>query len=122
MPLRRFDVYAIRLPACAQTPALLLTLRAGTRRIVARVGLPPSTHAHYLRYDTYPYGLLLLTLLNVFGWQLSKSALVGLLGGVAFLQLLLLVNLSEAEEHARVPAPLRWVTALFMVSGFAALI
>ena len=27
------------------TPALLLTLRAGTRRIVARVGLPPSTHA-----------------------------------------------------------------------------
>src|SRR5439155_5693345 len=69
-----------------------------------------------------PYGLLLLILLSVFGWQFSKSALVEVLAGVAFLQLLLLVYVSEAEAHARVPAPLRWVTALFMVSGFAALI
>jgi hypothetical protein len=103
-------------------PLLLITVRAQTRRLVAHLRLPRSTYARYVRYDTYPYLLLLLTLLSAFGLLLTKLVIALLVAGVGFLQLLLVVYLSETDEQGLAPASLRWVTGLFMVSGFAALI
>ena len=110
------------LGAAALMTAALLGLRALVRRVVLRLSLPVGVKHDYGRYDSLTYGVFLLTLTGAVGVQLSLPFLYIL--GFAFLlaqAFLVLRLLGKTQEGERFYLSAGWLSGLFLMSGFAAL-
>jgi hypothetical protein len=89
------------------------------RRVICRSMLTDSAEKRYLKFDTLTYSVFILSTLGAFGLYLPFSILI-----ILFLlfQSLLLVLLLNQEEKKMLFSSLGWLSFLFLISGFAALI
>ncbi|HEV8356020.1 MAG TPA: fused MFS/spermidine synthase [Gemmatimonadales bacterium] len=102
--------------------AALFGLRAGVRWLVGRLPLPRTLLGEYRKHDSLTYAPILLLWAGVVGIQLSIPFLYLL--GLTFLiaqGLLLLLLLGKNVEQPRFFLSLGWLSVLFLLSGFAAL-
>ena len=110
------------LRSAALMAAALIGFRALMRKVVLRLSLPAGVTQDYCRYDSLTYGVFLLPLAGAVGVQLSLPFLYIL--GFAFLvaqALLVLRLLGKTGEGERIYLSVGWLSVLFLVSGFAAL-
>jgi hypothetical protein len=89
------------------------------RRVICRSMLTDSAEKGYLKFDTLTYSVFMLSTLGAFGLYLPFSVLILLF---LFFQSLLVVLLMNQEEKQMMFSSLGWLSFLFLISGFAALI
>lgn len=103
-------------------PILLLGLRKIIRRIIFSSSLPASVRDNYKKYDTFTYAVFLLTIFGAIGIQFVLL-IVGIIVFTFLILQLFLIYFSMGTHYRRqVFLSLEWLTFLFLISGFAALI
>jgi spermidine synthase len=102
---------------------VLFGVRTVLRRLVARSGLATAVRARYPGYDVLTYLPLLVFTLGAFGvrFPLITSSVV-LATVFLILQAALLSWLAPAADRAQAFASIQWLSCLFFLSGFAAII
>jgi len=106
----------------AAFPILLLGLRKIIRRLVLRSSLPISVRERYSRYDSLTYAVFLLTMLGAVGVQFTLPAVAVVVLIFLFLQVFLVYFLMDRHYKREILSSLGWLSFLFLISGFAALI
>lgn len=101
---------------------LLWGIRKMTGRIIERSALPVSVRDNYKKYDTITYAVFLLTIFGAIGIQFSLLIVGSIIFIFLILQLFLIYFLMGTQDRRRVFSSLEWLTFLFLISGFAALI
>jgi spermidine synthase len=122
-PLRGLAPLRSLVIAAGAGAAAVFALRAMVRWVVRQLPLSPGVRSDYRAYDSLTYASFLLLFLGAVGIQLSIPLLYAL--GLLFVagQVALIVTLSR-RDHARDSLLLSpaWPSALFLLSGMAALI
>jgi len=101
---------------------VLLILRKLVRLVVFRLPFSLVVKQHYDRYSDYTFFVFTVFLLGVFGLVVTKYLIARVFLGWFCIQVLLLTFLAEADVLDKTPKTLKWVTVLFIISGFSALI
>ncbi len=102
--------------------AALLLIRWVLRGLVDQLPLPASVKARYPTRDIWPYGVFLLFALGAVGLRFPTPLLAMLVLAFLVLQLGVVYGLLDAGDKGRLFGSLEWLSFLFLVSGFAALI
>ena len=103
-------------------PLLFVFMCKCVHLICKRLPISDSVRHRYYRNLPFTFLIFLSFFLGAWGLHLTKYVTVLIFVTWLFVQVLLLIYLIETEEHADAPATLRWITFLFLISGFAALI
>lgn len=103
-------------------PILLWAIRKIIRRIIERSALPASVRENYKKYDTITYAVFVLTVFGAIGIQFSLPIAVMIIFIFLVVQLFLLYFLMGTQDRITIFSSLEWLTFLFLISGFAALI
>jgi spermidine synthase len=101
---------------------ILIWLRRLIRNVIAKSHLPLNVKNSYKRYDTYTYGVFSLPLLGAFGLQFTSQIVFLIIFSFLFFQLLLIYFLMNIEDKQKITLTPHWLSILFLLSGFAALI
>lgn len=103
--------------------AILFCGRWAARRFVAHSSLADSVKARYHAYDTFCYLPFLVFCLGAVGLRFPIITAVLLLGmAVLFAQAVLIYSLLDTPARTHLFSSFQWLTFLFFLSGFAALI
>jgi len=103
-------------------PILLWGIRKIIRRVVDSSGLPASVKDHYQKYDTLTYTVFLLTAFRSIGVQFLFPVVLAIIFIFLLAQLFMIYCLMTSQDREQIFSSLEWLTFLFLISGFAALI
>ncbi|MEI6259617.1 MAG: spermidine synthase [Deltaproteobacteria bacterium] len=97
-------------------------VRAGVRQIVRRSSLPDSIKDTFPSYDSFGFLPLILLALGAFGVQFPIFCLFLFILLYLLIEAIVIYTLSSKEQRARTFHSFQWLSFLFFLSGFAALI
>lgn len=103
-------------------PISLLGLRKIICRIIFSSSLPASVRDCYPKYDSLTYAVFLVTMLGAIGVQFTLSVVAVVVLIFLSLQVLLIYYLMDRQYKREIFSSLGWLSFLFLISGFAALI
>jgi hypothetical protein len=101
---------------------LLWLIRRIIRKIVIRSGFPDSVKKGFRKYDTFTYGIFLLPVLGAIGVQFTFYLVALVVISFFSLQFSLLYFLMSKEHRHKISTSPHYISFLFLISGFAALI
>ena len=102
--------------------AFLIVLRGLIRQAVSRSSLPHSAKESYPRFDSFTYLVFLLPTIGASGVQFTPTAGAFMLISFVFAQFLLVQALTDKKDTQDIFASTGWLSFLFLLSGFAAII
>ena len=116
------DIAFVAYLGCLVSSALFIMIRGLIRSAVCRSSLSHSVKGRYNKFDTLTYLVFLLPLSGAAGIQFTPTA--GAFVVMAFLgaQFLLVHALNDKKDRQDIFASTGWLSFLFLLSGFAALI
>ena len=89
---------------------------------LAQVGFSKGYIEKFRRISAYSYVVFLIFVLGSVGLVFGKFYVLSIVLVWLFLQFLIGIFIAERAAHENAPNSLRWITFLFVISGFAALI
>jgi spermidine synthase len=101
---------------------ILYLVRAGVRRIVRRSTLPDSIKEAFPSYENFGFLPLILLALGAFGVQFPIFCLFLFILSYLLIEAIVLYTLSSKKQRKKVFYSFQWLSFLFFLSGFAALI
>ena len=102
--------------------AVMLLIRWFTVRLTARLDLDAAAQSTFLRRDLLSYLVGLVTLLGAVGVQFIGAVIAAVIIGWCAVKSLLLYSVLSAQQRKDAFSSLGYLSFLFLISGFAALI
>ncbi len=103
-------------------PMLFWLMSSLSNRVARSIWKDAEVAERFTRLSRYSYLIFCVFVLGAIGLVFSKTYIALIVMVWLFVQILIGIHVNEWRQNQELPGSLRWVTFLFLLSGFSALI